>query len=61
MTELPDAVVGELHRSAVLGLVHLHWVSMGNMRRLVDWHVERSAAEAPGTPAAPPAEAASAA
>jgi hypothetical protein len=27
--------------------VHLHWVSMGNMRRLVDWHVERSAAETP--------------
>jgi len=44
MTELPDAVVGELHRSGILGLVHLHWVSMGNMRRLVDWHVERSAA-----------------
>jgi hypothetical protein len=22
-------------------------VSMGNMRRLVDWHVERSAAETP--------------
>ncbi|KPF48765.1 peptidase [beta proteobacterium AAP121] len=47
MTELPDSVVGELHRTGVLGLVHLHWVSMGNMRRLVDWHVERSAAEKP--------------
>ncbi|RVU45541.1 SapC family protein [Rubrivivax rivuli] len=47
MTELPDNVVGELHRTGVLGLVHLHWVSMGNMRRLVDWHVERSAAETP--------------
>lgn len=46
MTALPDAVVGELHRSGVLGLVHLHWVSLGNMRRLVDWHVERSAASA---------------
>ncbi len=45
MTELPDAVIGDLHRTGVLGLVHLHWVSMGNMRRLVDWHVERSAAE----------------
>ena len=49
MTELSDAVVGELHRTGVLGLVQLHWVSMGNMRRLVDWHVERSAA---GEPAA---------
>ncbi len=47
MTELPDNVVGELHRTGVLGLVHLHWVSMGNMRRLVDWHVERSAADKP--------------
>lgn len=57
MTELPDSVVGELHRSGLLGLVHLHWVSLGNMRRLVDWHVERSAAEEP-TPAAAVAPAA---
>ena len=55
MTELPDAVVGELHRSGVLGLVHLHWVSMGNMRRLVDWHVERSAASEPAAVSAPAA------
>jgi hypothetical protein len=46
-TQLPDSVVGELHRSGVLGLMHLHWSSMGNMRRLLDWHVERGAA-APG-------------
>ena len=53
-TALPDDVVAELHRSGVLGLMHLHWVSMGNMRRLVDWHVERGAAAppAPATPAA---------
>ncbi len=44
MTALPDNVVGELHRTGVLGLIHLHWVSLGNMRRLVDWHVERTAA-----------------
>ena len=57
LTELSDSVVGELHRSGILGLVHLHWVSLGNMRRLVDWHVERSAAneqaQAPSAPAAP--------
>jgi hypothetical protein len=52
MTELPDAVVAELHRSGLLGLVHLHWVSLGNMRRLVDWHVERSAAQTPAATAA---------
>jgi len=55
-TQLPDDVVAELHRSGVLGLMHLHWVSMGNMRRLVDWHVERGAAATPATtPATDPA------
>jgi SapC len=51
VTALPDNVVAELHRNGILGLIHLHWVSMGNMRRLVDWHVERGAATAP-SPAA---------
>jgi SapC len=56
VTELPDNIVAELHRSGILGLVHLHWVSLGNMRRLVDWHVERSAATEPSpAPAAPAA------
>jgi hypothetical protein len=48
-------VVGELHRSGLLGLMHLHWASMGNMRRLVDWHVERSAAAPAAVPATPAA------
>lgn len=48
MTALPDSVVGELHRSGILGLVHLHWVSMGNMRRLLEWHVQRLPGLAPG-------------
>ena len=52
MTNLPESVIGELHRSGVLGLVHMHWVSLGNMRRLVDWHVERSAASQPTLPPA---------
>lgn len=43
--ELPDAVVCELHRNGLLGLIHLHWVSMGNMRRLAAWHAEREAAK----------------
>jgi hypothetical protein len=51
VTELPDAVVTELHRNGILGLIHLHWVSMGNMRRLADWHAERNAAEPAATPA----------
>jgi hypothetical protein len=52
MRELPDAVVVELHRNGILGLIQLHWVSLGNMRRLLDWHVERSAATASAAPAA---------
>lgn len=46
MQALPDATVGELHRSGVLGLVQLHWASMNGMRRLVQWHTEREAAGA---------------
>jgi hypothetical protein len=45
-TNLPEATVMELHKSGLLGLMHLHWVSMGNMRKLTGWHVERSAAAA---------------
>lgn len=33
--------VMELHRSGLLGLVHAHYVSMGNMRKLLDWHIAR--------------------
>lgn len=52
-TDLPEATVAELHRTGVLALMHAHWISMGNMRRLVDWHIERGAA----APAAAPASA----
>jgi SapC len=40
MQALSDEVIGDLHRTGVLGLIHLHWVSMGNMRRLLQWHTE---------------------
>ena len=56
MQELPDALVGELHRNGTLGLVQLHWVSLGNMRRLLEWHIERTAPAA-GPAAAPAASA----
>ncbi len=46
MQALDDATVGQLHREGILGLIHAHWLSMGNMRRLVDWHAERDAATA---------------
>lgn len=39
--ELDDETVLELHRSGLLGLVHAHHVSLGHMRKLLDWHIER--------------------
>lgn len=47
MQALPDETVGQLHREGVLGLVHAHWVSLGHMRRMAEWHAEREAANAP--------------
>jgi hypothetical protein len=51
VTELPEATVMELHRSGILGLIHLHWVSIGNMRRLAGWYTERALGSAATTPA----------
>ncbi len=52
VTELPEATVMELHRNGILGLIHLHWVSIGNMRRLADWYTQRTLGSAAATPAA---------
>lgn len=41
---LPDAAVLELHRDGVLTLIDAHWVSMAQMRRLLQWRIEREAA-----------------
>jgi hypothetical protein len=41
--DLPDAEVVKLHKSGMLGLVHAHRLSLSNMRRLAQWHAERSA------------------
>ncbi|MDE2367390.1 MAG: SapC family protein [Burkholderiales bacterium] len=41
VSALADAEVCELHRNGILGLLHLHWTSMGNVQRLVEWHVQR--------------------
>ncbi len=37
---LPDADILQLHRSGVMGLIYAHYVSMGNMRKLVQWRVD---------------------
>jgi len=51
VTELPEATVMELHRTGILGLIHLHWVSIGNMRRLANWYTERTLGPAAAQPA----------
>ena len=44
--ELPDAEVIKLHKSGMLALVHAHQISLSNMRRLAQWHVQRASAKA---------------
>lgn len=44
LNALPDDKVLELHRTGALGMVHAHYVSLGNMNKLLDWHVKRLAA-----------------
>jgi hypothetical protein len=53
---LSDADVVTLHKNGVLALIHAHHVSLSNMRRLAQWHVDRHGAT-PSTDAAPPAAA----
>lgn len=43
---LSDATVLELHKQGVMGLIHAHWISLGNMRTLLDWHQLRNPAAA---------------
>ncbi|MEO5733712.1 MAG: SapC family protein [Rubrivivax sp.] len=43
MTDLAEADVVDLHRTGVLAAVHQHWVSLGNMRQLLEWHAEKGA------------------
>lgn len=38
---LPDATIVELHRNGLLGLLHMHRLSLGNMQRLLTKRMER--------------------
>lgn len=40
LAKLADADVLALHRSGVMGLVYAHLVSMGNLRKMVQWRAE---------------------
>lgn len=42
--QLPDAQVVELHRNGLLGLLHMHRLSLGNMQRLLQRRIARQAA-----------------
>ena len=46
--DLPDAELVKAHKSGLLGLLHAHRLSLSNMARLAQWHVQRHG----GTPAA---------
>ncbi len=52
---LSDAQVLDLQRSGLLGLVHAHIISLGNMRRLAEWRAVKQVAVngANGAPAVP--------
>ena len=41
LRQLPEATVLELHRDGLLTFIHAHWVSLGQMRRLLEWRVAR--------------------
>jgi hypothetical protein len=45
LAELPDAKVLEWHRNGILGLIHAQQISLGLMRRLVEWHAGRTASK----------------
>lgn len=42
--KLSDAELVALNRNGLMGLIHAHQISLGNMARLVEWHVEGLAA-----------------
>ena len=52
LNKLSDADVVALTRNGLMGLIHAHQISLGNMARLVEWHV---ALQATGQPVAQPA------
>jgi SapC len=53
ISKLPDADVLALHKSGLLGIVHAHQVSLSNMRRLAQWHVQAKAENNPSPQVAP--------
>jgi hypothetical protein len=44
---LPDATILELQRDGLLALIHAHWISLGHMRRLLEWRAVKAGIAAP--------------
>ena len=47
LAALPEADLLLLARNGLLGLIHAHQISLGNMAKLVEWHIARLAEAAP--------------
>ena len=47
LAALPEADLLLLARNGLLGLIHAHQISLGNMARLVEWHIKRLGETAP--------------
>ena len=47
LAALPDADLLLLARNGLLGLIHAHQISLGNMAKLVEWHIARLGEAAP--------------
>ena len=45
--KLSDAELVALNRNGLMGLIHAHQISLGNMGKLVEWHVARFGSENP--------------
>jgi hypothetical protein len=50
LAQLPDADVLAFHKNGLMALIHAHQLSLSNMARLVEWHIQCH-----GTPAGPAA------
>lgn len=47
LAALPEADLLLLARNGLLGLIHAHQISLGNMAKLVEWHIARLGETAP--------------
>lgn len=52
LNKLSDAELLQINRNGMMGLIHAHQISLGNMAKLVEWHVARLPAAKAAQPAA---------